>query len=153
MDRETFQKALDSAGRMLSYQPLTGQRLRRKLMEKGYDEETAEQVVQMLTERGYVDDLAYARRAVDVFRRKGYGILRIRQELRQRGVDRETADQALLDFETEEDVLDSLLRKKLKGQTDAKAIQKAAAALSRKGYTWEEIRSAIRRYENEENDE
>ena len=52
MDRETFQKALDSAGRMLSYQPLTGQRLCRKLMEKGYDEETAEQVVEMLTERG-----------------------------------------------------------------------------------------------------
>ncbi len=150
MEREEFQKALDSAGRMLSHQPLTRQRLCRKLVEKGYDPETADQVVQMLTERGYLDDLAYACRVVDVFKRKGYGILRIRQELFQRGVDRETVQEALTDFETEDQVLDQLLGKKLKGQRDPKAIQKAAAALCRKGYTWEEIRGAIRRYGNKE---
>lgn len=152
MEDTLFRKAMDSAGRMLSYRPLTCEQLREKLIHKEYEPKIVAAVLERLVEYGYLDDEAYAYRAVEVLQKKGYGLTRIRQELWRRGLDRETTDQALLNYKTNENRLDEMLGKKLKGQTDFKELQKAAASLYRKGYTWEEIRGAMERYKAEGNE-
>ena len=72
---------------------------------------------------------------------------RIRQELHRRGVSREDADAALEDFSPDPDTLRALLDKKLKGDaSDPKAVQRAVAFLQRRGFSWGDIRQALKDY-------
>ena len=81
------------------------------------------------------------------YTRRGYGTLRIRQELRRRGVEREEADRAMEDYAADRDAMRALLDKRLGGDlSDRKEVQKAIAALQRRGFLWEDIRSALNEY-------
>ena len=96
---------------------------------------------------GAIDDAAFAEQVVRACARKGYGELRIRQELRARGVAESVAAQALRGFAPEADVLYRLLDKRLRGDvSDRRACEKAMAALQRRGFTFAQIREAMREY-------
>ena len=113
--------------------------LRDKLLDKGHDEQAAEYAVAWLLERGLLDDAAYAESVVRSCARKGYGELRIRQELARRGVARETAEEALQPFSPD--------RAKLHGDvSDRREVEKAVAALQRRGFSWPDIRAALAEY-------
>lgn len=147
MSEEQYRAALDAAARQLSYRALSAAALRDKLIEKGHSEDAADYAVAWLIERRLLDDAAYAESVVRSYARRGYGAARIRQELTRRGVDRGTAEAALLGYAPEPAQLRALLDKRLRGDvSDRKEIDKAVAALQRRGFSWQAIRDALAEY-------
>ena len=145
-------KALDLlAARPLSRKELVDKltaRPRNREKEPLADRETAEAVADRLEELGYLNDEAYARTVADHYAAKGWGPARIRDELYRRGVPRDYWDEALEDLEAPDDAIDAFLQKKLRGAdlADPKSYQRAANALARRGFRWEDIKEGLRRY-------
>ena len=147
MSGDKYRAALDAAAKQLSYRALSAKMLRDKLLDKGHDEQAADYALALLTERRLLDDAAYAESVVRGYTRKGYGEMRIQQELGRRGVDRETADAAMQQFSPDRAQLHALLDKRLRGDvSDRKEIDKAVAALQRRGFSWGDIRDALAEY-------
>ena len=149
---EVKEKAL----RLLSGRPMSRKELVDKLTarprnrekEPLADRETAEAAADRLEELGYLNDEAYARTVADHYAAKGWGPARIRDELYRRGVPRDYWDEALEDLEAPDDAIDAFLQKKLRGAdlADPKSYQRAANALARRGFRWEDIKEGLRRY-------
>lgn len=139
--------ALDAAATLLARRPLSVKMLCDKLVQKGFDRQQAEEAAEWLRARGLLNDFAFAEGVVRVCTRKGYGAQRIRLELTRRGVDAETAAAALANFESNPAQLEALLDKRLRGDvSDRTAVDRAAAALARRGFSSGEIRRAVERY-------
>ncbi len=138
---------LERAVSLLSYRQMSGREMRSKLVQKGVDPETAEAVVERMQELRLLDDEAYAAAVVRHYAGKGYGAQRLRMELSRRGIDRELWDAALAEAPEPDDRIDSILRAKLKDPEDRDQVRKVTAALYRRGFSWDEIRSALNRFE------
>lgn len=142
-----YQDTLEAAARQLSYRALSIGALREKLLSRGYHEAAVDYALAYLQEHGFLDDIKYAESTVRSYKRRGYGTLRIRQELRRRGVDAEEATEAMEDYEPDWESMEALLEKRLHGDlSDRKEVNKAVAALQRRGFLWEDIRTALNRY-------
>ena len=156
--RTAAQAALvrEKAAALLSVRPLSRKELVDKLTARPRgrdkaplaDRESAEAAADRLEELGYLDDRAYACTVAEHYAAKGCGPARIREELCRRGVPRAFWDQALEALAPPEDAIDAFLRKKLRGAdlTDPKSYQRAADALARRGFRWEDIKDGLRRY-------
>ena len=120
--------------------------LLKKLLEKGEDEAEAAAAVERLAELGFVDDARYAPIVVRHYAAKGYGARRVQQELARRGIPRELWDAAMAQMPAQDDTIDRLLQSKLRGEVDRAALKRASDFLLRKGYGWDEIKSALERY-------
>ena len=108
---------------------------------------SAEGVADRFEELGLLNDEEYARTVVRHYSAKGFGIRRIRDELYRRGVPREFWEGALSELEPDEGGLDELVRKKLRGAEPTREnLKKVSDHLARRGFGWEEISSALRRY-------
>ena len=108
---------------------------------------SAEGVADRFEELGLLNDEEYARTVVRHYSAKGFGVRRIRDELYRRGVPREFWEGALSELEPDEDGLDELVRKKLRGAEPTREnLKKVSDHLARRGFGWEEISSALRRY-------
>ena len=142
--------AFEKAVSLLSYRQMSGKEMRTKLIQKGFSAEEAEAAVDRLYEYRMLDDSSYAAAVVRHYAQKGYGSARIRSELYRRGISREmieeTLEEELSSSELIDDRLDRLLRSKLKDPQDRDEVRKVTASLYRRGYSWEEIRSALNRY-------
>ncbi len=125
--------------------------LLKKLTEKGYAEETAAAAVDRLAELGFVDDARYAPIVVRHYAAKGYGARRVQAELQRRGIPKELWDAAMEEMPSQDESVDKLLRSRLRGAeiTDRAALKRAADALLRRGYAWDEITAAMERYRAE----
>ena len=66
--------------------------------------------------------------------------------LRRRGIDREQADETLAALPDNTEKLDVFISRRLKDPNDRDSVRKISAALFRRGYSWEEIRAALRRF-------
>lgn len=107
----------------------------------------ADGVADRFEELGLLNDEEYARTVVRHYSAKGFGIRRIRDELYRRGVPRGFWDRALSELETNDSSLDELVRKKLRGAEPTREnLKKVSDYLARRGFGWEEISSALRRY-------
>lgn len=135
-------KALD----LLTRKPQSRRELERKLGEWGAGEEEAEAICTRMEELGFLNDAAYAEQVVLHYAAKGYGVRKLRDELYRRGVPRDLWDEALSKADDPARAIDAFLQKKLAGaQPDRKELKKLSDALARRGYGWEDIRSAIGR--------
>ena len=142
--------ARERALAMLDRRDYSRAELLKKLVEKGETEDDAAAAVERLAELGFVDDARYAPIVVRHYAAKGYGPQRVKQELQRRGIPRELWDTAMEQMPEQDDTVDRLLRSKLRGtELDRAALKKATDFLLRKGYGWEEIRSAVERYNAE----
>ena len=117
-----------------------------KLVQKGETPEDAQAVVDRFVELGVVDDEKYGAMVVRHYAAKGYGAARIRTELNRRGVPRELWEQALEQMPQQEEAIDRFLQSRLKGEAGQKEVKRVTDALLRRGFSWEEIRSALNRY-------
>ena len=122
-----------------------------KLIGKGFSPEESEDAAEYYMEAGYIDHRDYARRfANDAANIKGYGPDRIRRDLKERGVEAEYIDDALEDLEFD---LAYLMQKKFKECKDTKTMNKIINCFLRRGFPFDEIKSAIKSvYLGEEND-
>ena len=144
-------KALD----LIAARPLSRKELTDKLTARPRDREKAAATAgeaaaaaDWLEEMGYLDDADYARRVVEHYSARGCGPAKLRDELYRRGVPRDCWDDALAAQEPPEGAIDALLQKRLRGAdpSDPRALKRAADALARRGYRWEEIQEGLERY-------
>lgn len=111
------------------------------------DEALANETADWLEELGYLNDAEYARQVVKYYSAKGYGEHKVKDELFRRGVPKEFWDEALAQAVESEEGIDEFLRKRFRGQQpDRKELKRAADALARRGYRWNEIREGLNRY-------
>ncbi len=149
LDSAQRASAKDRALRIVSATSVSEKELRRRLIQRGERPEDAGEAVEWLRELGAVDDAAMARRVVQRCAAKGYGPGRVRQELYQKGIPREYWEEALEGLPDLSEAVDRFLEQRFRGEPpDQKEIQRAVQALQRRGHDWEEIRSALRRYED-----
>ena len=143
MSTDKYRAALDAAAKQLSCRALSAKMLRDKLIAKGHDEEAADYALAWLAERS----LQFAESVVRSYTRRGYGAARIRQELQRRGISREDADAAMDSFSPALPQMLSVLEKRLHGDlSDRKEVDKAVAALQRRGFSWSDIKNALEEY-------
>ena len=139
--------AKERAVRILSAATVSRAELEHRLRQKGESPENARQAVEWLAGLSLLDDEAAARQIVRSGTAKGYGAARIRQELTRRGIDRDTAEAAMQTFSPDEAQMLALLEKRLRGDvSDRKEVEKAVAALQRRGFAWNDIKRALETY-------
>ncbi len=158
LDEEAFgelkrssSKALDrqKALEILSRRPYSRRELKEKLLRRGTDEQSAEECIQWLSERGFLDDEEYAGAVARHYAAKGYGAGRVKTELRRRGIARELSDETLAALPENTEKIDAYIARRLRDPSDRDSVRKISAALFRRGYSWDEIRAALRRFDTE----
>lgn len=144
--------ARSRALKMLGSRPMSCKEVFDRLIQKGTSEETAAEAVSWLLSIGALNDEEYAGQIVRHYSAKGYGIGRIRDELYRRGVPKDLWDAALKQRPDSEDTVFKLFMAKIKSEhPDRTEITKAANALYRRGFSWDEIKRAVNKFETEEN--
>lgn len=133
--------ALDYSLKLLGYRSRTVSELRKKLLEKGYDEPVIGPVIKRLVETKLIDDEDYARRYTRdklIFSRRGPR--RIYLELLGKGVDKELIETAVKQIKIEEEfeIARSLLVSKRRSWAkldDLTRYRRTVSLLSRRGFS------------------
>ena len=141
-----LKRARDRALYLLQSQGRTQAEMIKKLKDDGYSQSVTERVLSFLQEYHFIYDNAYTENYIHV--NKGRKSKRqITYELQQKGVDRDQIRQMLEENPVdEEETVRALLKKKTGGRIpeDKKEIQKLAAFLGRKGFSFEVISRVLR---------
>ncbi len=87
---------------LLSYRAHSRRELHDKLIRKGAQQKETEEVLDWLTEQGFLNDREYAGMIVRKYRRKGYENWKIRGELYKRGISREIREDILAGLSEED---------------------------------------------------
>ena len=124
--------ARDRALGMVSRRMYSRKELRDKLVQKGEDADTAAYCADWLAEN--------------------LGVSRIRMELSRRGISRELWEDALAEMPENDSALERYLRQHLPDPFDLAAVRKVSAALYRRGYSWDDIRTAVEQYSKQYED-
>lgn len=147
MDETVKREALETAARILEYHHRSRRALYDRLLEKGVPEEAAAYAVARLRELGYLNDAEYGRTLMRELAARGYGARRIRMALREKKLEPEDVEAVMAEYVPDEDRLRACVAAKLKGRIpDRKTLKRTADSLFRRGFSWEEIRSALRSY-------
>lgn len=143
-NRAVIDKGYDRALNLIMRRPRSEWELRAYLKRKEYVTEAIEQILNMLSKRGYVDDSDFARRWVENRRLlKATSKRRLIQELRQKRVSDEVIQLVLEADETDEQqVLKDLIERKRK-QTKYKDNLKLMQYLVRQGYNYGDIKAVL----------
>lgn len=137
-----------ASGRMVSRREVKD-----KLLRRGADEQEAEQTAQWLADLGAVDDNAYAAAIARHYSGMGYGPGRVKAELTRRGIPRELWDTALDQMLPADAAIDHFLAGKCKnGVIPDGNVKRLSDALARRGFSWNDIRLALRRWGREEDE-
>lgn len=132
--------------RLIGSQAMSVKGLRDKLVQKGELPENAEKAVVFLKRMGLLNDASFAGIVVRHYAAKGYGPGRIRNELYRHGVPKELWGEALKEMPEQDDKIDKYVRSRLSDPIDKSQIRKVADGLSRRGYSWSEIKAALERF-------
>lgn len=143
-DNAVKDKAYDRSLGLISRRPRSEWEIRDYLKRKETTPEVIDATIERLSDRGYVNDLDFARRWVDNRRLlKATSKRRLRQELRQKRLAADVIDQVLTDDETDErEVLKQLVERK-RTQSKYQDNLKLMQYLSRQGYSYEDIKSVL----------
>ncbi len=150
---DAHQRAIQAAARHLGARPRSTREIEEYLRGKGFLPEAIHAAVARLTERGYLDDAAFAKWYAEnraEFRPRGPNLLR--QELRRKGIATETVDETLTAQAEETDVdaqALALARKRaeilVRGGYDAPTItRRLQGLLARRGYGYDVVRKVLR---------
>jgi regulatory protein len=140
---EEIRQAVDLALQFLGSRARSRAEVRRRLARKGYEEEVIDQVIDRLSQGGLIDDSQFTEAWVRARTTgRAMGPRRIAWELRRKGVDAETIRGAVerIDEATELGLALMVGRQKaesMRGEPMQVARRKIAAALQRRGFSWE----------------
>ena len=134
--------------KILGNRSLSSSEMEKRLKNKGESPETASGTVQWLESIGAVNDVEYAAAIASHYSNKGYGLSRIKDELYKRGIPRDLWDDAIegIDSSDAEDAAAEFIEKRLRGSTDKNDIRRTTDALCRRGFNYEDARTAVNRY-------
>lgn len=142
--KAVIDKGVDRALNLVMRRPRSRWELEDYLKRKDYAPETIASILNILSEKGYIDDSDFARRWVENRRLlKATSKRRLRQELKQKRVEDDVIDEVLAADETDErEVLRELVERKRK-QTKYQDNLKLMQYLSRQGYNYDDIKSVL----------
>lgn len=143
--RRAWLSALD----LLSMRSHSEKELIMKLRRK-YSQETAEAVAHKAAGLGLIDDEAFAEMyAKELIERKKYGLSRVKNELYLKGISSDIIESILLslDIDTKESIINLVERKYSRKLSDEKGKRQVIAALQRLGYSYSDIKSALREFD------
>ncbi len=148
----TMRRAWLSALDLLSMRSHSQIELIMKLRRK-YSQETAEAVAHKAAELGLIDDETFAEiYAKELIERKKYGLSRVKNELRLKGISSDIIESVLLslDIDAKESIINLVERKYSRKISDEKGKRQVIAALQRLGYSYSDIKSALREFDEAE---
>ena len=140
-------RAKEKALWLISYRSHSKKELRDKIR-RTCDADAADKAVERMEELGLVNDEEFARRyAEQLLFHKRMSKRAAAYELRRKGIDQATAEEVLeeLDVDVHEQIR-ALIEKKYRNINDEKIRRRAAAALQRLGYGWEDIKAVLAEY-------
>ncbi|MCL6611932.1 MAG: RecX family transcriptional regulator [Peptococcaceae bacterium] len=139
MYSEQFEKARKAAYRILTYRARTEYEISEKLLRKGFDRETINQVIASLRDYRLLDDQAYAERFVAEKRSLPRAV--VSGKLRSLGVKESVIQKVLegVDPEAEFRIALSLALNRKKRRGDGYPIESMAAFLKRRGFSQEAV--------------
>ena len=156
MDEKKLRELQDAVGlasaknravRIVSASGVSKKELERRLTQKGETVHDAKAAVEWLSELELLDDAKTAEQLVRSAVHKGYGKIRIKQILYEKRIPEEFWEDALAQVPDMDDAVDKFLNQRLKGrQPDQKELKRTIDALLRRGHSWSDIRSGLRRY-------
>lgn len=138
-------RAYNQAVSFLSRRNHSERELRMKLSQKGYSV-GVDEAIEKLKEHGYIDDLLFAKSYInELVRLKGFAKNRIVLELKRKGVSNDIIDEALCEFEFSESTITDIIRRKyMRYLSDEKGVKRTVNALLRMGYSYSEIKDALK---------
>ncbi len=149
LERDSFQKAFDTALNFLSYRPRSEEEVRQNLRRKKVPDELSNRIVERLKETKLIDDSAFAEfwlQNREEFSPRGQRALKM--ELRRKGLDSETIDRAAGDKGDESESAYRAAAKKaarLRAADYRDFRQKLGAFLMRRGFDYEVINGVVNR--------
>jgi len=151
-ERDGAWRARDAALHLVSFRPRSTEELLRRLRQKGFSEDQAEDAAARLQELGMLDDASFAESFVrDRVRLKPHGKRRLQQELRRRGVDPRTAGAAIGEVLESEQTseLEMARRAAAKwrpraGEDPSSARRRLYGFLARRGFAGDAVMQVIR---------
>lgn len=148
--------AFNSAMFSLDMRDHSEREIRQKLSRK-YDENSVDTAVEKLLDLGLVNDRRYAELLTrELFERKRYGKNRVRSELYRKGIASDIINEVLEEYENENEpdnvqtIVDIIEKKYYNKLIDEKSRQKVVAALVRLGYSFSDIRQAMREFTSDD---
>ena len=127
---------------------LSAGEMKRRLVKKGASPDVSQRTVDWLENIGLINDAEYAAMITKHYSDKGYGTARIRDEFYKRGIPRDMWDEALATVsENGVETAMTYLEKKLRGSVDKDELNRAGAALCRRGFSYQQAKDAIKIYE------
>lgn len=140
----------NKAFQLIGRKPVSRFDLAKKLREWDATEEEVEEICTYFEELALINDAHYAKLLAGSCYRKGYGESRLKQEFYKHGIHRDLWEEATEDYADHSEAIDKFIRQKLKGERpDKKQGKKVTDGLARRGFSWDEIHSGMRRYEEE----
>lgn len=122
--------------------------LERKLLKKGYDAGSVEEVMEKLTSRGVLDDRAFGMGLIrSRSRRKPSGKVKIGAELRKKGVAEAIVGELLKEYDSATLCRQAAEKKfgSLHEATEAAGKRKLEIFLLNRGFEWREIQAELKR--------
>ena len=144
----SMKRCKDKAMWLISYRDHSRRELIDKL-KRDYPADCAEAAATRLEELGLIDDGRFARRyAADLINLKRLSQRGVRQKLAEKGIDRELIDEVLEELCVDErEQLREIISKKYSRSLDSeKERRRVFSALSRMGYSYGDIKSAMAEY-------
>ena len=148
-----FHRCLNAAIRYLSYRPRSRSEVRRRLQQKGFDNDTIEAVIAKLKEQGLIDDIDFARfwkENRDSFSPRSQWLTKL--ELRQKGVADDIIDQVVKTIDDEDSAYRAALSKAHSlPRSDYQGFRRRLGEyLKRRGFSYGAINHTIERLWQEE---
>lgn len=146
-----YRKAKSRALWQLSVASHSKKGLYKKLI-RLYPEEACQKAVDKMEELGYIDDEKYAKNACEVLSSRGLSNSAIVAKLIASGVPSPLAKECVNDAANDQlEQIDYIIQKKYINRLgDEKSVEKVVAALARRGFSFRDIRSAIKKYTDTE---
>ena len=131
----------------------TKQEVVKYLLDKGFNSDVANRVIEKLSEYNYINDEMYCKVYAN-FQNKKSGKKKIKYDLIKKGVDEKIIEGALENYEEDLSVIENLALKYLKNkQKDYKTKTKLFSHLASKGFDFENINKVINEFNWSENSE
>lgn len=144
-------RAKEKALWLISYRDHSKKELKQKIM-RTCDESAAQNAVDRMEELGLVNDESFARRyAEQLLFSKHMSKRGAVYSLVQKGIDKETAETILENIYVDNhEQIKTVIEKKYRNINDDKIKRRAVAALQRLGYGWDDIKSVLEEYKEED---
>lgn len=148
--------ALETAVAMLARRPRSEREIRRRLAQRKHEPSLIDETIELLRERGLIDDAEFARTwAESRDRTSPRGRRMIVGELRAQGVEQAVAADAVAEI-SEIDAAYRVAAKRmrsLEGIDDRVFRDRLASHLQRRGFSWDTVRSTVSRCLEERRDD